>query len=277
VIERTGSDNTSTSVSIEKSVVVTQRTQQSKPFTSNLYTTPARQTVTSTRSWSDDTITAPPRPTQSIIKKSVSPDDTWNSSHSDEDFDARKPKSALSTLQKTLPFAPSTNYGIDRDSDDDSPETEIRKLDTHKPVVGSTVQALVNKQVGNGYKVVGVNEVQSPVSDESSWTTSAPVHKEPINRGVQNLIQKPDESSWTTSALLHKEPTNRGVQNLIQKPDDSTWDDSRPLSVDLNDKQTLKSVSNLVVHQPALPQAGTTGVENLTKMMASIMQRPKLS
>ncbi|UJR09774.1 hypothetical protein I4U23_014001 [Adineta vaga] len=257
VIERTGSDNTSTSVSIDKSVIpAASRTQQNKPIGTNANTTVLHQIVPNTKSWSDDTITAPhPIAKPSALKKQISPDDTWNSSISDDDRNVIKPKSAISTLQKTLPFTPSTNYQIhsdsaDDDDDEDSVETEIRKLDAQKTSTASTTQALVNTHIGSGYKVIGLTEAHSVLSDDSSWTPSP--------------------------ALGNKEPTTKGVRNLVQKADDSTWDDSRPLSIEPKEKSTVKSISSLVTNQPNLPEAKSTGVENLTKMMTSIIHPIKL-
>ncbi len=85
--------------------------------------------------------------------------------------------------------------------------------------VSITLIMLVNKQISNGYKVIGLTNVHSPLSDDSSWTTSpVPFNEELPSKGVHNLVQKP-------------------------KTDESTWDDSRPLSADL--KQS-KGVENLI-------------------------------
>ncbi len=221
MIERTGSDNTSTSMSIEKTALPAQRTQQQRPATSNPYATAVLHPVSSTKSWSDDTITAPAPAKLSQIKKQKTASDTWDTSPSDDDTNVSKPKSVLSNLQKTLTFAPATNYRTSSISDDDSIETEIRKLDVQKPTAGSAIEKLVNKQIGTGYKVIGLSDVQSPVNEDSSWTTSpVPDNKESNTKGIHHLVQK---------------------QNI----DESTWDDSRPLSSDL---KQIKPSTNLFIY-----------------------------
>jgi hypothetical protein len=248
VIERTGSDNTSTSMSIEKTALPAQRTQQQRPATSNPYATAVLHPVSSTKSWSDDTITAPAPAKLSQIKKQKTASDTWDTSPSDDDTNVSKPKSVLSNLQKTLTFAPATNYRTSSISDDDSIETEIRKLDVQKPTAGSAIEKLVNKQIGTGYKVIGLSDVQSPVNEDSSWTTSpVPDNKESNTKGIHHLVQK---------------------QNI----DESTWDDSRPLSSDL---KQIKPSTNLIVRQANHPEGRPTGIENLTKMMETMMHPHK--
>ncbi len=108
------------------------------------------------------------------------------------------------------------------DSDDNSVETKIRKVDAQKPSIET-----------NTNKPIELSKVQSPRSDDSSWTTSPiPFNEQLPPKGVQNLVQK-------------------------VKSDDSTWDDdSRPLSTDVSKRQT-------------------TGVDNLTKIMDTIMQSTK--
>ncbi|CAF1517476.1 unnamed protein product [Adineta ricciae] len=251
VVERVGSDNTSTSISVDQSVIPA---TQVKPSTTTMNTAVLHRTVSNTRSWSDDTITAPvvpPLRKSTALKKLISPDDSWGSLQSDDEESVPKPKSAISALQKTLPFSPTASYGAHSDSEEDSVETEIRKLDLQKASAnGSTVQALVNKSIGNGYKVIGVSEVHSALSDDSSWTPSP--------------------------APLTKEPATKGVASLVQKVDDSTWDDSRPLSVEPIEKSVGKSISSLVSNKPNLSEPKSSGVENLTKMMASIMHPIRL-
>lgn len=245
MIERTGSDNTSTSMSIEKTALPAQRTQQQRPATSNPYATAVLHPVSSTKSWSDDTITAPAPAKLSQIKKQKTASDTWDTSPSDDDTNVSKPKSVLSNLQKTLTFAPATNYRTSSISDDDSIETEIRKLDVQKPTAGSAIEKLVNKQIGTGYKVIGLSDVQSPVNEDSSWTTSpVPDNKESNTKGIHHLVQK---------------------QNI----DESTWDDSRPLSADLKKSNNSSVLSNLI------QRVDTTGVENLTKIMDTIINSNK--
>ncbi len=101
-------------------------------------------------------------------------------------------------------------------------ETKIRKFDVPKPSNETDVN-----------KVIGLSKTQSPISDDSSWTTSpVPFNEQLPTQGIQNLVHR-------------------------IKSDDSTWDDdSRPLSTDVSKRQT-------------------TGVENLTKIMDTIMQSNK--
>ncbi|CAF1411512.1 unnamed protein product [Adineta steineri] len=292
-IERVGSDNTSTSISVDQSVIPAQRTQENKPSTAKPYTTTVHHIVSTTKSWSDDTTTAPPPPLHTTKAlptiRQRSSDDTWNISQSDDDDDNSVPKvkSALSTLQKTLPFSPSINRSSHINSDDDdSIETEMRKFDSKKPTTNATTQNLVNKQIGNGYKVIGLSEVHSPVSEDSSWTASpAPINKETTTaKGVQNLVHHIDESSWTTShAPVNKETaattTKKGVQNLVHHVDESSWTTSHAPVNKETAATTKKGVQNLVQHvdestwsistapiKKEIPPATTTtakGVQNL--------------
>lgn len=237
-------------MSVDKSI------KQKQPDTSHQYVNIKIQPVSSTKSWSDDTITAPPPPPLPTVKKQEKPntkswsDDTtaeqpikkqekpstnsWDTSVSDDDTSISKPKQSTSNLQKTQPFTPSTHNLTSSESDVDSVETEIRRLDTKKPTNQTTIESLVNKQIGNGYKVIGLAQVNSPISEDSSWTTSPVPFNEPLEtKGIQSLVQKP-------------------------KSDESTWDDSRPLSVD------LKTADDLSKEQK--PK-----VENLTKIIETIM------
>jgi hypothetical protein len=200
---------------------------QTKPVTINPYVNTVVRPVSNTKSWSDDTITSP-APKVSRAKN----DNTWDTSPSEDDVSVLKPK-VPSILQKTQPFVPSTNYLTESDSENDSVETEIRRLDTKKP---TAVANTVNKNTGTGYKVVGLSKVQSPLSDDSSWTTT-PV---PFNKETTKKVEKP-------------------------KTDESTWDDSRPLSADI--KKSVLSNSS--------PRKDKAGVENLTSIIDTIMHSDK--
>ena len=125
----------------------------------------------------------------------------------DDETGIYKPKHALSNLVQTQPLSPSTQHLTDSDSDNDSFETEIRRLDIGKPTTNATVQKLVQPSIGSGYKVIGPEEISSPASEGSSWTS--PV--EPAtNKTIYRLVQE---------------------QPLVStKLSESTWDDSRPLS-----------------------------------------------
>jgi hypothetical protein len=223
VIERVDSDNTSTSVSIDKSV------KQVQPVNTVL------QPVSNVKSWSDDTVSALP------TKKQEPRSNSWDTSLSDDDATISKPKRVPSNLQRAQPFSPSTNDLTSSDTDNNSVETEIRKLDIQKP----SIENLVNKQISNGYKVIGLPEAQSPLSDDSSWTTSlVPFNKESTTKGTQNLVLKP-------------------------KIDESTWDDSRPLSADLKVRKNSDDLSSL------LRSTDSSGVENLIKIVDTIIHSNK--
>ena len=213
---------------------ITAPVPKAKPVATNPYVNTVVKPVSNTKSWSDDTITSP------VPKACKTKNDTWDTSPSEDDISISKPKPGPSILQKTQSFTPS-NYLPESDSDMNSFETEIRRLDVKKP---STVENPVNKNIGSGYKVIGISEVQSPLSEDSSWTTSVPINKQPTSKGVANLIQKP-------------------------KTDASTWDDSRPLSADLKKSNNSSGLSNLI------QRVDTTGVENLTKIMDTIINSKK--
>ena len=209
VIERVDSENTSTSKSIDR---LAKPSSQNKP-------TSILKPASNAKSWSDDTVSA------SLVKKKEPPSNSWDTSASDDDLtisNSKKPSTTIPT--KAQPSSASVIHLTSSDSDDaDSVETEIRKLDIQKPSNGTSAN-----------KVIGISKVQSPISDESSWTTSpVPFHEQLPPQGVQNLVHR-------------------------IKSDESTWDDdSRPLATDVSKTQT------------------TTGVNNLTKIMDTMMQSNK--
>jgi hypothetical protein len=197
VIERVDSDNTSTSKSVDKLV---------KPSSENKPTTVVKP-VSNAKSWSDDTVSAPP------AKKQEPRSNSWDTSISDDDDDTNisKSKHPSTKLHKTQPFSASVINLSSSDTDDNSVDTKIRKVDIQKPTNDTGVN-----------KAIGLSKAQSPTSDESSWTTSpVPFNEELPTKGIQNLVKK-------------------------IKSDDSTWDDdSRPLSVDLSKGQET-GVENLI-------------------------------
>lgn len=219
MIERVDSDNTSTSISVKKPV---QPSSQPKATT-------VSQLVSNVKSWSDDTTSAPP------IKPKAEPrSNSWDTSVSDdEDATLSKSKEPPKSLPKPLTLSTSIINVSSSDTDDDnSVDTEIRKLDLDKSLPSKGIENLVNKSVGGGYKVVGISEVQSPVSEDSSWSTSLV----PFN---QSAPAKP-------------------AQTIVQA-DDSTWDDdSRPLSTHLSPRVTTATTA--------------TGVENLMKIINDVKQ-----
>ncbi|CAF1132383.1 unnamed protein product [Rotaria sordida] len=269
--DRKDSDNTSTSISTEKLTKPVQQILEKKPV--NILP----KQVSNTRSWSDDTITTPIEQ----IKKSERHSETWDSSTSDDDNLAiSKPQHVSNILQKTLPFSLSKDDLNESDSDNNSVDTEIRNFNITKPSNEPTIQKLVNTKIGDGYKVIGPTKIQSPVSEDSSWTTtSAKINKEPIiqttttnTKGIVNLVQqmKTDESTWDDSQTLShnlkqskdlSQIQTKGVENLIKqiKTDESTWDDSHLLSHSLKQSKDSSKIQ-------------TKGIENLVKIMDTIVQ-----
>ena len=204
MLERFDSDNTSQSVSLAP--------KPTQAASAHLVPKPILRTVSSNKSWSDDTPTkvTPAKPIP-IVKKDTPASDTWDTSsltQSDEDETGiYKPKLGLSNLIQTQPLSPSTQNLTDSDSDNDSFETEIRRLDIDKTAGTGVVHKLVQPVIGTGYKVIGPEEMSSPVSEGSSWTS-------PVEAATNNTLRK----------LVHEQPL------VSQKVSESTWDDSRPLS-----------------------------------------------
>lgn len=203
MLERFDSDNTSQSVSLAP--------KPTQAGSAHLVPKPILRTVSSNKSWSDDTPTkAKPTP---IVRKDTPASDTWDTSsltQSDEDETGIfKPKPALSNLIQTQPLSPSTQNLTDSDSDNDSFETEIRRLDIDKTAGTAAVHKLVQPVIGTGYRVIGPEEISSPVSEGSSWTS-------PVEATTNNTLRK----------LVQEQPL------VSRKISESTWDDSRPLSAE---------------------------------------------
>lgn len=245
VIERVDSDNTS-SISVQQPVGIS----ANKPSTTHHYVNTALQPASNAKSWSDDTITTSPK------KKKPEPisNNSWDTSVSDDDTTISKPIPTTSNLQKTKVLSPSTANLTSSDTDDNSVDTKIRKVDIKKPANGTTtVQNLVNKPTGNGYKVIGLSEAQSPADDDSTWTTTpVPFNEQVPNKGIQNLVHKP-------------------------KTDDSTWDDSRPASTDKKQQKDSDDDDDLssILRSIEAPKTKQPTVENLVKTMDTIMHTNK--
>lgn len=209
-----------------------QKTDIKKPST---YINTAFQPASNTKSWSDDTITAPVIP----IKKSEPISDTWDTSTSEDSKIIPKPKPTSDILHKTLPFSPTKEVSTDSASDSDSVDTEIRTSTKHKPLNQTTIQ---NTKVGSGYKIIGATDAPTPVSEDSSWTTAS----QRMNKGIENLVVKPksDESTWTDTQMM----TSNNLKQSKHSDDLSNYDRSKV--------------------QP-------TGVENLFKIIDSITQMKK--
>ena len=238
VIERVDSDNTSTSISAKKPVQPP--SQMKSPTVSHL--------VSNVKSWSDDTTSAPP------IKPKAEPrSNSWDTSLSDDD-DATisKAKEPTKTIQKPQTLSTSivnvSSSDTDDDDDNDSVDTLIRKLDLDKPSTSKGVESLVNKQIGNGYKVVGVAEVQSPASEDSSWSTAlVPFNQTLPAKVVENVVEA-DDSTWDddsrpVSVTWSPRPTT-GVENLMKIMDDIKQSQQKRTSGTVISKLVVSSIVN---------------------------------
>lgn len=178
------SENTSTSISAEK---------PAKPVAAAIATVPNKPTisklVSDSKSWSDDTTLPSPR------KSAGAKLNSWDTSTSDDDFSEDKPNKTVTNLVTTQPFAPPADISSSSDSENNSVSTEIRKIDTSN-----------KKPTTNTYQVIGINEVQSPRSEDSSWTTS-PV---PFAQPLPPTTTKDDDSTWNDS---------KGVDKLVKMID----------------------------------------------------------
>ena len=238
VLDRKDSDNTSTSVSIDKP---TQHFPEEKPVTSNIYVNIMSQPISNIKSWSDDTLTGP----DPHVRNSERYSNTWDTSPSDDDATILKPKPMTHVLQKTLPFSTSRNELTDSESDNSSVETEIRK-DELKSSNESTVQKLINEQIGNRYKVIRPSEIPSPINEESSWTSS--------------------------SVKKYQPSTTKTIENLVLRPqvDDSTWSDSRSLKNDIKHSINSHHSSSLTQSRNS-SHVQSKGIDNLAKIMDTVI------
>ena len=211
-------------------------------------------------------------------------------------FQQTQPFSALNgTSMFTTTASPTKQQLDDSRSEEDSIEAAVQKFYKKSPSEG--IQGLVNRQMAPNpasHPSVSVlhSVVQSPVADDSAWSTSS----------VGGNQAAPNKA---INALINQQPL------LSKKPSESTWDDSRPLSADLKGdsfrskrsssasssstrgdddddrmKQTVintkapsqttnSSIANLVNKsiRPAEPaESKGTGVDNLTKIMDTIMR-----
>lgn len=251
-------------------------------------------------SWTQDSIYA-----QQPVRQAQRVDNTWDSSssaQSDEDNGSfRVPSSSVTNVTKpqTLPtlngtamfttqISPTDQFDESR-SDEDSIEAAVKELNTQKAALG--IGNLVNQQIGNTYKPVqqsSLFNLQSPMSEDSSWTTSSvTANKEPV------------KTTTTIQSLVKQQPL------VGKKSSEPTWDDSRPLSADfkhgsftaknaqqsgsstssdesdLDDEKKsstiVKSPLTHLVQQNIQPvESKSTGIDNLAKIMETIMHKPVL-
>jgi hypothetical protein len=296
VLQHKETDHTSTSVSLERPLInanplMGQPVSPKKNVAINsvLNALPRPEiNAQNSNSWTHDSTVI--HKTEQNVKQARQID-TWDSSSAtqsdDEDTGIYRTKQAStnfhqahSSLNGTTMFTTTPinqHLNDSKSDDDDSIEAAIQNLNTQK--VNSGIQSLVNKQIGEGYKVTP--SAQSPRSEESSWTTSSvTANKESVTKGV--------------SSLIHQQPL------LSKKSSVSTWDDSRPLSADLQRTITKPKVetssssdddnnnkSSTIVKSPltsgvssnvvqtnirtsGFTEPKTTGVENLAKIMGTI-------
>jgi hypothetical protein len=191
----------------------------------------------------------------------------------------------LSSLNGTAMFTPTPTAANEKfrasESDEDSIEAAVQKLNSQKASNG--IQNLVNQQIRHSYQVsqpTSFPNAQSPLSEDSSWTTSSTgLNKPSTTKGIASLVQQ--------------QPI------LPKKSNETTWDDSRPLSADLkrtsivstssdesDDDDVGKSstivkspftstvLSNIVQTNIQPTETKSTGVENLMKIIDTIMHLP---
>lgn len=290
-------DNTSTSTTIEKSLIAANPIAgPASPVKKNVTisalvdTKQHLQPIPSTASsWSHDTASIH-KPEQVVKAKKVDSwdDDISSTTQSDDDTGVYRTKPTLTTLPNPPPTfltTPRKESALDSNSDEDSIEAAVLKHSIQKPPSG--IESLVNKQIGNNYQIPQQKPIpgpQSPMSEGSTWSeSSTPSQKELPTKGISSLIQQ--------------QPI------LSQKASELTLDDSRPLSADLKRSITKSKTpttsssedsdyghdgkSSTIVKSPfqngalaSLVQTNirptdvtgtkTTGVENLTKIIHDV-------
>ncbi|CAF2385966.1 unnamed protein product [Rotaria sp. Silwood2] len=299
-------DNTSTSVSIEKtsinkSLIGGQTLSPKKNVTISSLVHSLPQPESNSNSWTYDKSSIHKQESNVTQAKRIDSSDDTTLSHSDDDDDnirsSYRPKTPstilpkLPTLNNTAVFATTrSNEKIDNtDSDEDSIEAAVRQMNTQKSSLG--IQNLVNSQIGNNFKAsqqTPISTVQSPISEDYLYTTSS-------------IGSKKESTTTGINALFQHNPL------LSKKTSGSTWDDSRPLSADLernsiksknrvtsdsNDSDTDQgeqlativkapvkggAIANLVqtsIRPTELTETKSTGVENLLKIMNDIQNSP---
>ncbi|UJR36318.1 hypothetical protein I4U23_029046 [Adineta vaga] len=305
--QHTETESTSTSMSVEKSIVSAnplagQLSTGKKNVTINalVNTIPPSELIKSaSNSWTHDTISAHEQNHVVQAKKveTWDEDSTTQSDDDDDDTGIYRPKSASATFPKQQSFPTlngtsmfiTTPKAADLDesrSDEDSIEAAVLQQSTQKPL--NTLQNSVNPKIGNNLATIPPPQSSIPfsppsVSDESSWSTDSVSQNKRTTTKIDSLIQQQP---------LHNE-----------KMTESTLDDSRPLSADLkrrsiNSKSPSSTSSDdsddhhnekaaTIVKSPFLIGATTdlfqtnirsteltvthsTGVENLTKIIDDI-------
>ena len=131
-------------------------------------------------------------------------------------FQQTQPFSSLNgTSMFTTTASPAKEKLNDSRSEEDSIEAAVQNF--YRKPASDGIQNLVNRQVApnvSNHPSAPKVTVQSPVADDSSWSTSS----------MGANYAAPNKA---ISTLINQQPL------LSKKPSESTWDDSRPLSADL--------------------------------------------
>ena len=201
----------------------------------------------------------------------------------------------LPTLNGTSMFTTTTTTPTkqtfdETTSDEDSIEAAVQRLNTQKAAGG--IQNIVNKQVGNTFQLPSqttIPSIRSPVSEESSWSTASvtPGKKVSSTKGVQSLIQqqplltkKSSEPTWDDSRPLSADLKRNSFSSKTRSStssDESDLDEEKKSSTIVKSPFTNNILSNLVQTNIQPTETKTTGgIENLTKMMETIMRPPLL-
>jgi hypothetical protein len=174
----------------------------------------------------------------------------------------------------------------DSNSDEDSIEAAVQNFNTQK--ASSGIQNLVNQQIGSSYKIpqqTSIQNTQSLISEDSSWTnSSAAMHKESTTKGIHSLVQqqpliskKPSETTWDDSRPLSadlKRSSIRPTHQMSSHSDDSDFDEDQKSSTIVKSPYTNTVLGHIVqtnIHPTESSETKTTGVENLTKIIDTIM------
>jgi hypothetical protein len=200
----------------------------------------------------------------------------------------------LSTLNGTTMFTTTQAAHASSDdskSDEDSIEAAVQKLNTQKAAGG--IQNLVNQQIVSSYKSpqqTSILNAQSPINEDSSWSTtsSAKINKESTTKGIYSLVQqqpllnkKPSEPSWDDSRPLSADlirSSNISKPQSSSNSDDSDVDQDNKSSTIVKSPYTNSALSHLVgknIQPTEFTETKTTGVENLTKIIDTIMNSSK--
>jgi hypothetical protein len=312
-LQNRDSDNTSSSISIEKTII------NANPLIGQPASSPPKNTTinslinslpkpeltgSNSNSWAQDTSQIHKQ--DHTVKKAERIehwDDSSTTQSDDDDTGIYRIKPPLTNypnqdkapaLNGTAMFTTTpTKYSVNdsKSEDEDSIEAAVQKFNTQKASGG--VQNLVNQQIGKNFIIPqqsSIPDLQSPRSEASSWSTSSVT----ANKGINSLVQQ--------------QPI------LAKKTNDTSWDDSRPLSADLNrnsikpqktltssydsdddpDKKSSTIVKSPLTHliqpnvRPTETTSGvlshlvqsnmrpteTTGVENLTKIIDAVKTHP---